>query len=181
MTAALLALAVAGCGGPPAPRGPSSATRAAVAAAEEHERARRHDEARAGYERAIAEAPDRASEVWARLELASQLGFWGEIAAAIAQLEAVVALTPELARAWHDLGILRHHAGDDGGAKQALVRATELAASDPRPRIALAALLWSTGDTAGARGQYRALLGLELPDAVRTKVEWALTQLPPAP
>jgi Flp pilus assembly protein TadD len=167
-----------GCGGRATTRGPSAQTRATVAAAEEHERARRHDEARAAYERAIAEAPDRPSEVWARLELASQLAFWGEVAGAITQLEAVVALEPGLARAWHDLGILRHNAGDDGGAKVALERAVALAPDDPRPHIALAALLWNAGDTAGARAQYEALLELELPDEVREQVEWALTQLP---
>jgi Flp pilus assembly protein TadD len=168
-----------GCGGGAARQAaaPAPGTRAAVARAEEHERARRHDLARAEYERAIAEAPDPASEVYARVELASQLAFWGEVAAAITQLEAVVALDPRHARAWHDLGVLRHHQGDDPGATAALARAVELAPRDPRPRIALAALLWQTGDRAGARAQYQALLELDLPDNVREKVEWAIEQL----
>jgi Flp pilus assembly protein TadD len=179
LAAALLAVltVIAGCGGAGAPRGPSAGTRAAVARAEEHERARRHDLARAEYERAIAAAPDRDSEVFARIELASQLAFWGEIAEAVAQLEAVVALDPKLARAWHDLGILRHQLGEDAGAQEALERAVSLAPRDPRPRIALAALLWQRGDRAGARAQYEALLELDLPPRLREKVEWALQQL----
>ena len=167
-----------GCGGA-APPGPADTTRAAIARAEEHERARRHDLARAEYERAIAGAPDRPSEVFARLELASQLAFWGEVADAIGQLEAVVALDPRHARAWHDLGVLRHNQGDDPGAAAALERAVALAPRDPRPRIALAALLWQAGDRAGARAQYEALLELDLPDNVRAKVEWALRELAP--
>jgi Flp pilus assembly protein TadD len=169
-----------GCGGrgaAPSPRGPSEETRAAVARAEEHERARRHDLARAEYERAIAAAPDPASEAFARLELASMLAFWGEVGPAITELEAVVALSPLHARAWHDLGVLRHNQGDDPGATTALERAVALAPKDPRPRIALAALLWQRGDKPGARAQYEALLELDLPDNVRAKVEWALEQL----
>lgn len=173
----MVALAVvAACGG--APRGPAASTRAAVTHAEELERARRHDEARVAYEQAIADAPDQVSEVYARLELASQLAFWRDLPAAIAQLEAVVVLDDRSARAWHDLGILRHASGDDAGARAALDRAITLAPRDPRPRIALAALLWDRGELGGARTQYRALLELELSDAVRAKVEWALTQLP---
>jgi len=168
---------LAGCGGAGAPRVPSAGTRAAVTRAEEHERARRHDLARAEYEGAIAAAPDRPSEVFARLELASQLAFWGEVDGAVAQLEAVVALDAGIARAWHDLGILRHQRGDDAGAQAALERAIALAPRDPRPRIALAALLWQRGDRAGARAQYQALLELDLPPRVREKVEWALAQL----
>lgn len=168
----------AGCGSAPrAPRGPAAATRAAVDRAEDHERARRHDLARAEYERAIATAPDPASEVFARVELASQLAFWGEVPAAITQLETVVGLAPDHARAWHDLGVLRHHQGDDPGATAALERAVALARRDPRPRIALAALLWQRGDTAGAKAQYQALLDYELPEAVREKVEWAIGEL----
>lgn len=169
-----------GCGGggaARAPRGPSEATRAAVARAEAHERARRHDLARAEYERAVAAAPDPASEVFARLELASMLAFWGEVGAAITELEAVVALAPRHARAWHDLGVLRHNQGDDPGATTALERAVALAPRDPRPRIALAALLWQRGDRMGARAQYETLLEMELPERVREKVEWALEQL----
>jgi Flp pilus assembly protein TadD len=149
----------------------------AIERAEDDERARRHDLARAEYEKAIASAPDRASEIYAREELASQLAFWGEIQGAVAQLETVVGEDASAARAWHDLGILRHQLGDDAGARTALERAVALAPDDPRPRIALAALLWQTGDLDGARAQYQALLGLDLPDNLRAKVEWAISTL----
>src|SRR5262249_51953965 len=89
----------------------------------------------------------------------------------------VVGEDPAAARAWHDLGILRHQLGDDAGARTALERAVTLAPDDPRPRIALAALLWQSGDLDGARAQYQALLGLDLPDNVRAKVEWAISTL----
>lgn len=169
-------LVVAACAGarPPAP---SAATRAAIERAEAHQAARRHDLARAEYERAIAAAPDVASEVYARTELASTLAFWGELAAAAGELERVVALAPETARAWHDLGILRHHLGDEPGAEAALRRAAALAPREPRPRIALAALLWRRGDRAGARAEYEALLELDLPARVREQVEWAIGEL----
>ena len=172
-----MALALAACHH--AAAGPSAATLAAVDHADDLERTRQHDQARAAYEQAVAAAPDRPSEVYARLELASQLAFWGEIAAAVSQLETVVGLDPAQTRAWHDLGILRHQLGDDPGAQSALEKAVSLAPDDPRPRIALAALLWQRGDLAAARAQYQALLRLDLPDAVRTKVQWAIEQLKP--
>lgn len=167
-----------GCGGRTA-RGPATATRQAIAHAESLEVQRRHDEARAAYEQAIADAPDRESEIFARLELASTLATWHDVGGAIAQLEAVVALDDRLARAWHDLGVLRHAERDDAGARAALERAVELAPDDTRPRIALAALLWDSGDLAGARAQYQALLSLDLPSNVRDKVEWAIAELAP--
>jgi Flp pilus assembly protein TadD len=162
-----------------APAGPAAATRTAVERAEDAELHRDHATARARYEQAVASAPDAPSAIFARREYASTLEAWGEVPAAIAQLEAIVAVDPHNAPSWHDLGILRHAQGDDPGALVALRTAETLAPSDPRPRIALAALLWSTGDTHGAAAEYRALLGLELPDRVRAKVEWALQQLGP--
>lgn len=186
-----LSWAVAACGGA-APRGPSDAVRAEIAAAETAERARQHHAARAHYERAIASARDPNSAAFARREFAETLMSWGEYPEAIAQLERAVAArsastpesTPEskidtqlAAAAWHDLGLLRHNRGDVPGAIAALSRARALAARDPRPRIALAALLWKSGDRAGAAAEYRALLELDLPARVRTKVEWALGEL----
>jgi tetratricopeptide (TPR) repeat protein len=173
----LVVSSLIGCGGRAAPRRPAAVTIAAIERAEAHEAARRHDLARAEYQRAIAEAPDRPSELHARLELAEQLAVWGEVGDAATQLEAALAIDPGLARAWHDLGVLRHHLGDDPGARAALDRAIALAPRDPRPRIALAALLWQGGDRAGARAQYEALLELDLPDPVRAKVRWAIDQL----
>jgi Flp pilus assembly protein TadD len=160
-----------------APTGPAAATRAAVERAEDAELHRDHDAARARYQDAVASAPDAPSAIFARREFASTLEAWGEVPGAIAQLEAIVAIDPDDAPSWHDLGILRHAQGDDRGAAIALRNARRLAPTDPRPRIALAALLWSTGDTRGAAAEYRALLGLDLPDRVRAKVQWALQQL----
>jgi Flp pilus assembly protein TadD len=171
-----LALAI-GCGGARTPARPSAATRAAVERADRHERARRHDLARADYEAAIAAAPDDASAAYARREYASALIFWGELPAARAQLETCVRLAPGDAPAWHDLGLLLHQAGDDAAAVAALREARRLRPRDPRPRVALAALLWQTGDRAGAEVEYRALLALELPERVRRKVAWAIEQL----
>ena len=173
-----LALVCTACAHP-APTGPAAATRAAVERAEDAELHRDHASARARYQDAIAQAPDAPSQVFARREFASTLEAWGEVPGAIAQLEAIVAIDPKNAPSWHDLGILRHAQGDDAGAAAALRTAESLAPTDPRPRIALAALLWQRGDRAGAAAEYRILLGLDLPDRVRTKVEWALHELEP--
>jgi Flp pilus assembly protein TadD len=163
-----------------APRtGPAPETRAAIERAEDAELHRDHATARARYEDAIAHAPDPPSQVFARREYASTLEAWGEVPGAIAQLEAIVAIDPKHAPSWHDLGILRHAQGDDLGATVALRTAATLAPTDPRPHIALAALLWRNGDRAGAAAEYHVLLGLDLPERVRTKVEWALHQLEP--
>ena len=170
--------------------GPSAATRAAVERAEAAELRRDHAAARAAYQQAIAGAADRDSQVFARREYASSLEAWGEVDAAIAQLDAVVALDPRHAPSWHDLGILRHARGDDRGALAALATAESIVPDDPRPHLARAALLWQTGETRGATAEYEVLLTLELPQRVREKVEWALGQLrshreqpdaPPAP
>jgi Flp pilus assembly protein TadD len=174
----LLAIGLAaGCAHAAAPRGPSAAVRAEVSAAETAEQARRHDVARVHYERAIALAGDPDSAAFARHEYAETLVTWGEAPAARAQLEIACAASPGDASAWHDLGLLRHHAGDDPGAIQALQRAEQLAPGDARPRTALAALYWKRGDKAHAASEYRGLLTLDLPDRVRAKVEWALAEL----
>jgi Flp pilus assembly protein TadD len=174
--------AVAACGSAP-PR-PSASTRAAVERAEAHERARRPDQARAALRQAIADAPDAVSEAYARREYASALAFWGEVPAAVAELEAAVRLDPAQPAAWHDLGILRHSRGDRAGAAAALREARRLRPADPRPRIALAALLWQSGDRAAARAEYVALRGLDLPPRLRARVDWAIAELerpPPTP
>jgi Flp pilus assembly protein TadD len=174
------AIFVAACGSAPS-RGPAASTRAAIDRAEHAELARDHAGARAAYEQAIAAAPDPASEIFARREYASSLEAWGEVSGAIAQLEAVVQLDRDHAPSWHDLGILHHAQGDDPRAIRALREAERIAPDDPRPRIALAALLWQTGDLRGAQAEYRALLGLELPPRIRDKVEWALRELAKTP
>jgi len=175
--AVAVALAAAGCATTAAPAQPGQETRAAIARAEAHERARRHDLARAEYDRAIAAARDPVTEAYARRELASALIFWGDLPGAAAQLEAAVRVAPGAAPAWHDLGIVRHHLGDVAGAAAALRQARQLRPRDPRPRVALAALLWQSGDRAGAAAEYRALLALDLPPRLRAKVEWAIRTL----
>jgi tetratricopeptide (TPR) repeat protein len=167
----------AACGSVPAPRGPAAAVRGEVQQAEAAERARRHDLARQHYQRAIALAADPQSVAYARHEYAETLVTWGEAPEARAQLERAVAASPGAASAWHDLGLLRHHAGDDAGAIAALGRARQLAPDDVRPRTALAALHWRRGDKQSAAREYRGLLALDLPDRLRAKVEWAIGEL----
>ena len=175
MLAALVALHAA-CGRPRPPE-PGAATRREVAAAEAALRRRDYDGARAGYARAIASAPDGASEAYARRELADMLILVDERAAAADELARVTALRPDDARTWHDLGIVRHSLGDVDGAAAALGRAKTLAPDDARPRIALAALLWERGDEPAAKREYEALLALDLPPRLREKVEWAIAEL----
>lgn len=176
MKRAASALALAACAHA-APAGPAAAVRAEVDRADAAEQARRHDLAREHYQRAIALAHDADSLGFARHEYAETLVTWGELPEARAQLELAVAVQPGDASAWHDLGLLRHHAGDDPGAIAALARAEQLAPRDVRPRTALAALYWQRGDKASAAREYRGMLALELPDRLRAKVEWALAEL----
>ena len=138
---------------------------------------RDHDAARAAYDRAVATAPDPRSEAFARKERASALLLWHDHAAAADDLAAVTRLAPADAAAWHDLGIVRHALGDVAGARSALAAARRLRPRDPRPRLALAALAWSTGDRDGAAAEYRGLRALDLPPRLRDKVEWALGEL----
>jgi Flp pilus assembly protein TadD len=156
------------------PREPAVAVRAEIDAAETAEKARRHDVARVHYLRAIAAAGDPDSAAFARHEYAETLVTWGEAPEARAQLELAAAQSPTDASIWHDLGLLRHNAGDDPGAIAALAQAEQLAPTDARPRTALAALYWKRGDKANAVREYRAMLELELPERLRAKVEWAL-------
>lgn len=170
--------ALVACAHPrPAPRAPAAATRADITAAEDALGRRDHTAARAAYDHAVASAPDRASEAYARKERASALLLWDDRAAAVDDLARVTELTPDDAAAWHDLGIVRHALGDVAGARAALERARALRPRDPRPRLALAALAWSQGDRAAAAAEYRALAELDLPDRLREKVAWALREL----
>jgi Flp pilus assembly protein TadD len=175
--AAAIALLVACAHGSAAPRVPAAAVRAEIAQAETAEKGRRHDVARSHYQRAIAEAHDPVSIAFARHEYAETLVTWGETPEAHAQLEIAATANPDDPSIWHDLGVLRHHAGDDPGAIQALVRAERLAPGDPRPRTALAALYWKRGDKPHALTEYRGLLELDLPERMRAKVEWAIGEL----
>lgn len=178
MRHAALALALAACAhAAPVVPGPAAEVRAEVDRAEAAEQSRHHDLAREHYQRAIALARDADSVGFARHEYAETLVSWGERPEARAQLELAVAAHPGDASAWHDLGLLRHDAGDDPGAIAALARAEQLAPRDVRPRTALAALYWRRGDKASAAREYRGMLALELPDRLRAKVEWALAEL----
>ena len=183
LAALAAAAALAGCGGraptpsaPGAPGAPSAQVRAEIEEAEAAEQARRHDVARAHYQRAVASARDPESVAFARREYAETLIAWGEYPEAIAQLEGAIAARPSAA-AWHDLGLLRNNQGDVRGALAALEQARALAPHDVRPRVALAALRWRSGDRAGATAEYRALLELPLPERLRAKVRWALDEL----
>jgi Flp pilus assembly protein TadD len=159
------------------PRGPTSAVRGEIAQAEAAETSRRHDLARVHYLRAIELAHDPRSAAFARHEYAETLVTWGEMPEARAQLERAATADPGDASVWHDLGLLRHHDGDDAAAIQALSRAAELAPRDLRPHKTLAALYWKRGDRASAAREYRRLLELDIPDRLRAKVEWALAEL----
>jgi Flp pilus assembly protein TadD len=170
----LAATVVVGCAhGPRA----NPATRSALAEAETALKRRDYDAASAAYDRAVAAATATADRTLARRERAEARLFMGDLAGAEVDLAAVAELVPDDPRAWHDLGIVRANLGDPGGAAAALTRAKGLAPDDLRPRLALAALAWRHGDRARARAEYQALLDLELPDPVRSKVRWALDQL----
>ena len=156
---------------------PSAAVRADIERAEDAERARRHDDARAAYERAIADAHDPVSADVARREYAETLETWGELDMAVAQLEAAVAVKHDDPAAWNDLGVLYHHRGDDARALAALETAKQLAPADWRPRRQLAALLMALHEYDRAAAEYRAMLDLPLPDRLRDAVHRALELL----
>ena len=161
----------------PAPRAPTPIVQREIEQAETAERARRHDEARLHYQRAVASAKDPASIAFARREYGETLMSWGEFPEAIAQLEGVIAVDPGHVASWNDLGLLHHNQGNDTRALEALERAKTLAPRDFRPRRNLAVLRWKRGDRAGALAEYQAMLELELPDRLEAKVKWALEEL----
>jgi Flp pilus assembly protein TadD len=73
--------------------------------------------------------------------------------------------------------MLKHKQGDNAGAIKALETARDQAPKDPRPLKTLAVLRWKLGDKAGAAAEYRRMLELDLPDRLRTQVEWAIREL----
>jgi tetratricopeptide (TPR) repeat protein len=167
-------LALVACGAPQRPAPKPDPVKVEIERAEDAERARQHDQAEAHYRAAIAAADKPWAQSWAHREFAETLATWGRLDDAIHELEAAGAATPDDPAIWQDLGILRHKQADDRGALEALGRAKQLAPKDARPRIALAALYWSSGDRTQALAEYRALLDLDLPDRVREKVRWAI-------
>ncbi len=164
--------------------GPQPTTRVAVttwqqelALAQQAERERRHFDARAHYQAAYRNATTAQAHADVARQFADTLLSWGEFADAQTQLELVVSHQPNQAAAWHDLGMVRHRLGLPAGAEVALRRAIGVAPAEPRPRIALAALLWSNHRLVDALREYQALRQLALPAAVRNKVDWAIAQL----
>src|SRR5829696_1028753 len=102
MWRAIFLVALLACGGrTPAAREPAAAVKTEIDRAETAERARKHDVARVHYERAIALATDPASNAFAQREYAERRASWGEVPAAIAQLEQSVQLVGDNAGAWH--------------------------------------------------------------------------------
>ena len=193
-----LALCLAACGSAQTTAPAKPDVQADVRAAEDAERARRHDIARAKYEQAVADARDPQSAGFANFRFGETLATWGEYAEALRHLERATAATPGEASAWYDLGIVRAHEGA-AGAVAALERAKSLAPTDWRPRVALGALHWKLAahcyrgadradraepasdacapEVAAASAEYRGLLALDLPERLRAKVEWALGEL----
>lgn len=176
MTRALALVLLVACARP-APRAPAPVVQREIAQAETAERARRHDEARRHYQRAVASATDPTSIAFARREYGETLMSWGEFPEAIAQLEGVIAVDPGHVASWNDLGLLHHNQGNDTRALAALERAKTLAPRDWRPRRNLAVLRWKRGDRSGALAEYQAMLELELPDRLHAKVTWAIGEL----
>ena len=78
--------------------------------------------------------------------------------AAATSLERTVSLDPAFPRAWLNLGLLRHAAGDGPGAVDALRRAVEVEPASPDPGYALGTVLRDLGRTADARAAADALL-----------------------
>ena len=117
------------------------------------------------------EAPDDRSRAWAGRQLASALIFWGDYEGAETALADVVRIAPTDAASWHDLGMLRYERGDAAGAETALRSSIRHARADPRPRIALAALLVNQKRYEEALAEYEHILELELPDRMRSAVE----------
>jgi Flp pilus assembly protein TadD len=180
MRAAVVAAALlVACAGrkPVAPPPATAAVNTEIELAEAAELKRRHDVAREHYEKAVAAAKDPSSIALANWKFAETLITWGELPVARRHLETAVAAKPDAVVAWHDLGHVRMGLGDNPGAKAALMRARDLAPHEVTPRKSLAVLLWRMGDLAGAKAEYKALLGLELTDRVRAKVEWAIGEL----
>jgi tetratricopeptide (TPR) repeat protein len=166
----------------PAPRAPTNTVRSEIDLAEDAEKARKHDEARLHYERAIAAATDPASVHIAHREFGETLATWGEVDEAKIHLEASVAAIADDPIAWQMLGIVRNKVGDIPGAFAALEKSKALAPRAWIPRRDLAVLHWKLGQREAALAEYKDMLTLDLPDRLREKVLWAIDQLSkPAP
>ena len=171
----------AGCARTPAPKSPSDAVKADILRAEDAEKARRHDEARRFYEKAVAEATDPASQHIAHREFGETLATWGEIEEADHHLEASIRADGSDPIAWQMFGIVRHKRGDINNAIIALQRSKELAPTAWIPRRDLAVVYWKQGHRDLALAEYKAMLELDLPPRLREKVEWAIGVLSKPP
>lgn len=182
MVRSIIGWAIAGvlagaCGGGKAaePRAEAAPpTAGLLARARVEERERHYDRARALYEQAAREAPDWNSAAHAWRELARALLFWGELRDAESALTRAVSAAPGEVSAWHDLGVVRARLGDSRGAERALARAISLDPDEPRPRIALAAMLVNQRRWDDALVQYRALEKMEIPPRIREAVARAI-------
>jgi tetratricopeptide (TPR) repeat protein len=174
-------LLLAACAHGAAVKAPNDAVKADIVAAEDAEKARRHDEARRYYEQAVADARDATSKHIAHREYGETLATWGEVEAAKTHLEASIAAIDSDPIAWQMLGIVRNKLGDIPGAFAALEKSKALAPKAWIPRRDLAVLYWSQGQRTEALAEYKAMLDLDLPARLREKVEWAIDVLSKPP
>ena len=142
-----------------------------LSAARRAAEAGKHDEARRGYERAIAQSPESG---FLYRELAGVERLQGNSHLALQHLRKAVGLDPADARAWNQIGEILEGQGDAGGAVAAYTRVAQLepgaAASEPleraRSMAALAQLPPEYRAIAGAaqvtRADLAALLGVRL-------------------
>ena len=175
----LAVFAATGCARQPAPQHPerSPSTVELVKEARSAGGQRRYDRANELFERARDTAPDPPSRAYASREHGRALAHWGRDELAQAALEDAVASDPGLADAWHDLGILRYRAGQTEAAERALSRAARLEPTDPRPRVALAALHVNARQFDQARAMYRELYDLDISAPMREAIDEALALL----
>jgi tetratricopeptide (TPR) repeat protein len=178
---ALASIVIAGCARSASVKSPNDAVKADIVAAEDAEKARRHDDARRYYEQAVADARDPTSVHIAHREYGETLATWGEVEAARTHLEASIAAIDSDPIAWQMLGIVRHKLGDIPGAFAALEKSKALAPKAWIPRRDLAVLYWSQGQREQALAEYKEMLGLDLPDRLREKVQWAIDVLSKPP
>lgn len=175
---------------------PADPLRAEIERAEAAEKARRHDVARAHYERAITLAKDPKQLAFAHRELGEQLLVWGELEDGRKHLQASIAAVPSDPVVWQFLAFARLGLGDLEGAFAALEKSKALAPKVYLPRRDLAALHWKLAEgrhalvdpdqaarhRAAALREYQEMLALDMPARVREKVKWAIEVLskPPA-
>jgi tetratricopeptide (TPR) repeat protein len=173
-----LLVVTAACGSAtPAPEQPSQPTQDLLAQADAAEKERRYDLAQALYVQARRQAPDPASGAAAALAHGRALIFWGEYEQAEAALDEATHHAPDNPGVWHDLGMVRHERGNLAGAEIAFRRSIAASPRDPRPRLALAALLWKQRRHSQALREYEALAQLALPERVQAQVQWAIATL----